>query len=201
MQQRSKLRPNRALAVALAFASLLLLVLASGCTTGDQSSVALEGPGMPSDASADGACGAGTKDCGTGCIDLQNDGAHCGACGKACAAGQACQKGQCALSCQATLTECNGVCVHLPSDREFGQIRRWRRDHPNWVRISRAFFGGDAPRSAPDRLKGDPWAEFPVRQRKLRELRQRLPRGGHLLGRILRSHLPGGAHQLQRRVH
>ena len=33
--------------------------------------------------------------CPSGCVDLQTDRAHCGACGNACAAGQACSRGVC----------------------------------------------------------------------------------------------------------
>lgn len=33
--------------------------------------------------------------CGGDCVDLMNDDAHCGACGSACGAGQACVEGEC----------------------------------------------------------------------------------------------------------
>ena len=54
-----------------------------------------------------------------GCeVSLTNDAANCGACGRACAAGQACQAGACVTnSCGAGLTLCAGnVCRNLTND-------------------------------------------------------------------------------------
>src|SRR3569832_1375884 len=48
--------------------------------------------------------------CDDKCVDLQSDPANCGACGTACAAGEASSSGACAVSCQAGLTECGGTC-------------------------------------------------------------------------------------------
>ncbi len=41
------------------------------------------------------------------------DTANCGACNKACAAGQVCNSGTCSLTCQSGLTNCNGTCINV----------------------------------------------------------------------------------------
>jgi hypothetical protein len=41
------------------------------------------------------ACSAPLTMCGMGCVDLQSDTAHCGACARACTAGQVCRAGVC----------------------------------------------------------------------------------------------------------
>jgi hypothetical protein len=41
---------------------------------------------------------------------------NCGACGNACPAGSVCSMGQCSLSCQQGLTNCNGKCSDLQQD-------------------------------------------------------------------------------------
>ncbi len=51
-------------------------------------------------------------------MDTDTDRNHCGTCDNACGAGEICDgAGQCALSCQGGLTECDGVCVDTDSDR------------------------------------------------------------------------------------
>ena len=63
-------------------------------------------------------CAADQTSCGEQCVDTARDGAHCGACGNVCAAGEVCDgAGQCTLSCQATLTDCSGSCVDTSADR------------------------------------------------------------------------------------
>lgn len=49
------------------------------------------------------ACPRGWAVCGASCVDLSRDVEHCGACGNACAATQACSAGTCATSCAASL--------------------------------------------------------------------------------------------------
>lgn len=61
-------------------------------------------------------CLPGSVDCGSGCVDLDSDQLHCGACGNACDAGEACSAGTCSLTCQNGLTNCGGTCRDLQSD-------------------------------------------------------------------------------------
>jgi hypothetical protein len=61
-------------------------------------------------------CGAGLSNCGGVCRDLSNDLANCGACGRACTAGQVCSAGTCVVSCGAGLSNCGGVCRDLDVD-------------------------------------------------------------------------------------
>jgi 5'-nucleotidase len=61
------------------------------------------------------ACPSGTS-CAGDCVDVDTSSAHCGACGNACAAGEVCADGACALSCQAGLTDCNGQCINTQAD-------------------------------------------------------------------------------------
>src|SRR5262249_18921211 len=44
----------------------------------------------------------------------QTDGANCGGCGKACAAGSSCSAGMC--SCGTGMTSCGGTCVNTQTD-------------------------------------------------------------------------------------
>ncbi|MFO0608288.1 MAG: hypothetical protein U0324_34295 [Polyangiales bacterium] len=65
-----------------------------------------------------GQCPAGRADCdGTaanGCeVDAQNDGAHCGACGRRCPAGQLCSGGACSAQCATGLVACGSLCADV----------------------------------------------------------------------------------------
>lgn len=60
-------------------------------------------------------CGAGKSACGSRCVDLAADSQHCGACGAACGANEACVQGGCA--CREGTTSCPGAgCVDPQSD-------------------------------------------------------------------------------------
>jgi hypothetical protein len=61
------------------------------------------------------ACPMGTTACGGPCRNLQTDVANCGACGAACAAGQACNAGVC--GCPTGTTLCGGACANVQTDR------------------------------------------------------------------------------------
>ncbi|MBI4705029.1 MAG: hypothetical protein HY744_28315, partial [Deltaproteobacteria bacterium] len=58
----------------------------------------------------------GTTKCGSKCADLQADPANCGSCGKACAPGEACSAGACALACGGGTTKCGSKCADLQAD-------------------------------------------------------------------------------------
>jgi hypothetical protein len=62
------------------------------------------------------ACAAGKTRCGTQCVDLRYDEAHCGACNVPCAAGLSCREGVCSCStyraaCTTGDTSCSKNCV------------------------------------------------------------------------------------------
>jgi len=63
-------------------------------------------------------CGPGSELCGGVCVNLQSDNKNCGKCNTACAAGQVCSSGVCALSCQSGLIECSKTCVNPFSDNQ-----------------------------------------------------------------------------------
>ncbi len=93
---------------------------ASGSDGASDSAIADAGA-PPLDASADAArdaspCQPDQVLCGTACTDLQTDETSCGACGHACDAGTACDRGACAITCGAGLTACDGRCIDLDED-------------------------------------------------------------------------------------
>ena len=53
--------------------------------------------------------------CGETCLDLQSDAANCGACGRACPAGESCTAGRC--QCPRGREICNGACLDIERDR------------------------------------------------------------------------------------
>ena len=65
---------------------------------------ALTGCGKSDETCKDGACtcASGETDCSGTCIDMQVDPSHCGGCGMACAAGEACIDGGCQVPCDAS---------------------------------------------------------------------------------------------------
>ena len=52
-------------------------------------------------------CGAGQVLCNGACVNTQTDNANCGACGRACAAGEVCSLGACGTTCAASLATCS----------------------------------------------------------------------------------------------
>jgi hypothetical protein len=52
--------------------------------------------------------------CGGSCVDTFF---NCGACGRACAAGQKCFQGECVAGCGPGYSDCNGSCYDLAGDR------------------------------------------------------------------------------------
>jgi hypothetical protein len=66
-------------------------------------------------------CATGWSDCdgsaSNGCeVSTTSNGANCGACGRACAAGQVCSNSVCETTCAGGTTLCSASCVNLQSD-------------------------------------------------------------------------------------
>jgi hypothetical protein len=61
-------------------------------------------------------CLGGSTLCSNKCVDVQNDAANCGSCGKACAAGQVCAAGVCGVTCLGGSTLCSNKCVDVQND-------------------------------------------------------------------------------------
>jgi hypothetical protein len=105
----------------LAVATMLLLV---GCSTGNAPFDDDAGAGKP-DATVDApsndggtpvSCGASSVLCSGSCTNTQSDNLNCGACGTACAQGEVCSKGKCALTCGGGTTQCGSSCVDTNLD-------------------------------------------------------------------------------------
>ena len=74
---------------------------------------ACSGSGEGTDAGADAtgpSCGSGSMLCGSSCVALATDNANCGACGKACKAGEVCSQGACATTCGGGTSQCGSTC-------------------------------------------------------------------------------------------
>lgn len=61
-------------------------------------------------------CPGGQTACGEACFDLSSSTEHCGDCDTACAPGESCVEGVCALSCPSSQTACAGRCVDTMTD-------------------------------------------------------------------------------------
>jgi hypothetical protein len=61
-------------------------------------------------------CDSGLSECADACVDTRFDPSHCGACGKACADGEVCSAGACAVSCGGATTKCGSACVDTDYD-------------------------------------------------------------------------------------
>jgi hypothetical protein len=90
----------------------------SGRDTGRDTAVAdVQRPDvqMPIDT---GVCASGETLCGPTCVNLDTSATNCGACGRACAAGETCTMGACrgTTMCTGTQTNCSGTCVDTQSD-------------------------------------------------------------------------------------
>ena len=80
-------------------------------TEGGNDVVATDTP--PTDTSR---CAASQTECAGQCVDTRSDGNNCGACGTACATGQFCDNGACAVSCNAPRTICGATCTDTATD-------------------------------------------------------------------------------------
>jgi hypothetical protein len=67
-------------------------------------------------------CESGDDLCGSACVDLQRDAAHCGRCDESCDAPEhataSCNAGRCKLSCDGEFTRCGDACVDVRRDPE-----------------------------------------------------------------------------------
>ncbi|MBI4706249.1 MAG: hypothetical protein HY744_34565, partial [Deltaproteobacteria bacterium] len=61
-------------------------------------------------------CAGGTTKCGSACVVVELDPANCGQCNNACAAGQVCSGGMCALQCAGGTTKCGSACANVQND-------------------------------------------------------------------------------------
>lgn len=61
-------------------------------------------------------CGEGAQECNGSCTVIARDSQNCGACGKACAAGEVCSAGTCSSSCGSNTTKCGAECVDTKTD-------------------------------------------------------------------------------------
>jgi hypothetical protein len=95
--------------------SIAIALVASSCsTTPDGDMFDAQAP-MP-DATMPGACPSGYSQCGADCVPLKRDPLNCGACGKACKAGEVCVQGGCALQCGGNTIKCGAICANPKSD-------------------------------------------------------------------------------------
>ena len=93
----------------------LWCVLVAAC--GASGNFAQDGGPNPYDATSvdASACASGTL-CSGACVDVQNDNAHCGACGTACTGGQVCSQGKCGATCGGDTKLCGSTCVDVKYD-------------------------------------------------------------------------------------
>ncbi len=87
-------------------------------------------------------------ECGTSCVDTQDDPRHCGSCANACPAGAnqiaVCQNGLCSSSCSTGFHSCNGVCSDNTSLNSCGAVcTPCAAPPPNSVEICDPFAGCD----------------------------------------------------------
>lgn len=93
---------------------------AAACSSDDTTPGAVT---QQADASVDSAppapstqCPPGQKQCGSACIDPMTNTENCGVCGSACAPGEVCSAGDCALTCGGGTTKCETTCNDTKSD-------------------------------------------------------------------------------------
>jgi hypothetical protein len=98
----------RRLLLVLAFFGLVVACASTTESTDDA------GMTMP-DASMQ-ACPTGYDKCGDLCTVTKRDPENCGMCGKACAPGEVCVQGGCALQCAGGATKCGKLCANTKAD-------------------------------------------------------------------------------------
>jgi hypothetical protein len=99
----------------IATLALAIAVALAGCSGSDTKSTPPPPPPPPPPT-----CSTGLADCGGTCVDLDTDGANCGGCGNACAAGRGCELGICEILCAAPAVRCGsgaaGLCADTSTD-------------------------------------------------------------------------------------
>src|SRR5262245_27653151 len=97
-------------------ALLTAMAACLGCATSNSVDSALTETGGE-DSEPPGACPGATL-CGDHCTNIASDPDNCGKCGNACAAGEVCSVGLCAVVCSGGSTQCDDRCVDIASDPE-----------------------------------------------------------------------------------
>jgi hypothetical protein len=87
-----------------------------GNTAGSGGGATGSGGGATGSGGGGNGCGPGTTLCGNTCTVLSFDPNNCGSCGNACAAGEVCSMGKCALQCLGGTTQCGNSCVQTSVD-------------------------------------------------------------------------------------
>src|SRR5436190_17095413 len=103
----------KSFAVGLGLCSLLALVPLASCSSPPEE-MTDSGASMPDTSMP--ACPTGYSQCGADCAPIKRDPLNCGACGKACKAGEVCVQGGCALQCGGSTVKCSGYCVDSKSN-------------------------------------------------------------------------------------
>lgn len=116
---------NRTLVALGAMGALGLAVFGTGGCSSDDTSTPVTpstttgtdgGTTTTGDASTGTSCASPKTTCSGSCVDTATDVSNCGACGKACVAGQVCSSGTCALACAGGATKCDTACVDTKVD-------------------------------------------------------------------------------------
>lgn len=104
----------------VAITSLLVTASWLGCggDNGTTNSVTTSGSGGTGGGGGAGGaeCGQDFASCNGLCVNVLSDATNCGACGVACAAGEVCDLGGCALNCAGGSTKCGNACVDVQND-------------------------------------------------------------------------------------
>src|SRR5258705_2464920 len=97
---------------------LLGIVIVVPSCSSDDSGLNMDASSPMPDTSMPAMCPSGYSQCGADCIPLKRDPLNCGACGKACKAGEVCVQGGCALQCGGSTIKCGATCANPKSDPE-----------------------------------------------------------------------------------
>jgi len=101
--------------------AIFAFLFSLSCSAGEETTVqdasdAADVPIEQNDSAPELQCPDGWTLCGTDCVKTDIDPANCGECGNACASSEECSSGECILSCDPGLINCEGTCVDLSGD-------------------------------------------------------------------------------------